>query len=124
VCVTALVSSTGSVSLAMLFAFLSGFFIVGVGGAFATIIAENLPLTVRASGVGFLYNIGVFGGGVAPYVVLGSLKAMNIGTGTGIALFTAIGVACTLIVIFAGVRETKGLGLTRSFSAPNERGQP
>lgn len=111
VSVYALVHFVSSTSLGLVFAFLSGFFIVGAGGCYATIIAENLPSDVRGSGVGFLYNIGVFGGGIAPYVVLSSIKVFHLDIATGIPLFSLIGVVLGLVVIFCFVRETKGIAL-------------
>ncbi len=110
-CVVALVYSVNHILLAECFAFLSGFFLVGSSGIWGTILTENLPRDVRASGVGFLYNIGVVGGGIAPYIVLSTVKAANMTIALGIAVFT-IGAALAAIVILRSVRETKGMQLS------------
>jgi len=109
--VYALVSSVNIMPLSVVFAFFSGFFIVGAGGCYATIIAENLPGNVRGSGVGFIYNIGVFGGGIAPYVVLSSIRTLHLDMAIGIWVFTLIGVLLGLAIIFGFVKETKGVSL-------------
>ncbi|MBN3766552.1 MFS transporter [Burkholderia sp. Ac-20365] len=111
VCVVALVYSVNQFMLAECFAFLSGFFLVGSSGIWGTILTENLPRDVRASGVGFLYNIGVVGGGIAPYIVLSTVKASDMTIALGIAVFT-IGAALAAIVILRSVRETKGMHLS------------
>jgi len=110
-CVVALVYSVNQILLAECFAFLSGFFLMGSSGIWGTILTENLPRDVRASGVGFLYNIGVVGGGIAPYIVLSTVKAANMTIALGIAVFTVLA-ALTAIVILRSVRETKGLQLS------------
>ena len=110
-CVVALVYSVNQFLLAECFAFLSGFFLMGSSGIWGTILTENLPRDVRASGVGFLYNIGVVGGGIAPYIVLSTVKAANMTIALGIAVFTVLA-ALTAIVILRSVRETKGLQLS------------
>jgi SHS family sialic acid transporter-like MFS transporter len=110
-CVVALVYSVNQFLLAECFAFLSGFFLVGSSGIWGTILTENLPRDVRASGVGFLYNIGVVGGGIAPYIVLSTVKAADMTIALGIAVFT-IGAALAAIVILRSVRETKGMQLS------------
>ncbi|WP_109480189.1 MFS transporter [Paraburkholderia sp. C35] len=111
VCVVALVYSVNQFLLAECFAFLSGFFLVGSSGIWGTILTENLPRDVRASGVGFLYNIGVVGGGIAPYIVLSTVKAASMTIALGIAVFT-IGAALAAMVILRAVRETKGMQLS------------
>lgn len=89
-------------------AFFTGFMLVGSSGIWGTILAENLPSEVRAAGVGFLYNFGVIGGGIAPYVVLSSQRRFEIGMPTGIALFTIIPtILATVLLRFA--RETRGV---------------
>ncbi|MBN3756607.1 MFS transporter [Paraburkholderia sp. Tr-20389] len=110
-CVVALVYSVNQFLLAECFAFLSGFFLVGSSGIWGTILTENLPRDVRASGVGFLYNIGVVGGGIAPYIVLSTVKAANMTIALGIAVFTIVA-ALAAIVILRSVRETKGMQLS------------
>ncbi|KLU25239.1 MFS transporter [Caballeronia mineralivorans PML1(12)] len=109
--VVALVYSVNYLLLAECFAFLSGFFLVGSSGIWGTILTENLPREVRASGVGFLYNIGVVGGGIAPYIVLSTVKAASMTIALGIAVFTIVA-ALAAIVILRSVRETKGMQLS------------
>jgi SHS family sialic acid transporter-like MFS transporter len=116
VCVTILVFSVHQFYVAEAFAFLSGFFLVGSSGIWGTILTENLPRDVRASGVGFLYNVGVIGGGLAPYVVLTSVKAMSMTIALGIAAFTVIAASMAMgILVF--VQETRGLRLAEIDSA-------
>jgi MFS transporter, SHS family, sialic acid transporter len=110
-CVVALVYSVQYFLVAEMFAFLSGFFLVGSSGIWGTILTENLPREVRASGVGFLYNIGVVGGGIAPYIVLSTVKAASMTIALGIGVFT-IAAALLAIVILRSVRETKGMQLS------------
>jgi SHS family sialic acid transporter-like MFS transporter len=110
-CVVGLVYSVNQFLLAECLAFLSGFFLVGSSGIWGTILTENLPRDVRASGVGFLYNIGVVGGGIAPYIVLSTVKAANMTIALGIAVFTVVA-ALAAIVILRSVRETKGMRLS------------
>jgi len=111
-CVVALVYSVNAFLLAEFFSFLSGFFLVGSSGIWGTILTENLPREVRASGVGFLYNIGVVGGGIAPFIVLTTVKAASMTIALGIAAFT-IGAALAAIVILRSVRETRGMQLSQ-----------
>ncbi len=92
-------------------AFFAGFMLVGSSGIWGTILAENLPSEVRAAGVGFLYNFGVIGGGIAPYVVLSSLRRFEISMPTGIALFTIIPtILATILLRFT--RETRGVRIS------------
>ncbi len=115
-----LVASIKLLALAAVFAFLSGAFLVGAAGIWGSILTENLPTNVRASGVGFLYNIGSAGGGLAPYVVLTSIHAFGLSFGAGLAAASTISavLACVLL-IFA--RETKGVSLD---SVDRARGRP
>ncbi|MBI0330786.1 MFS transporter [Burkholderia plantarii] len=109
-CVAALVYSVHQFLLAELFAFLSGFFLVGSSGIWGTILTENLPRDVRASGVGFLYNIGVVGGGLAPYIVLSAVKSLDMTIALGIAAFS-VAAAFVAMLILLRVQETRGLRL-------------
>ncbi|WP_244124805.1 MFS transporter [Burkholderia gladioli] len=109
-CVAALVYSVHLFWLAELFAFLSGFFLVGSSGIWGTILTENLPRDVRASGVGFLYNVGVIGGGLAPYIVLSTVKAAAMPIALGIAGFSVVA-ALLAMAILLRVRETRGMRL-------------
>ena len=111
-CVFALVSVAQlSVPLACVFAFFSGFWIVGASGIYPTTLAENLPPNVRATGVGFMYNVGVIGGGVAPFVVLASLDSFNLKLPNGIFLYTLLSDALGVLVIYFGTRETQGISI-------------
>lgn len=110
--VTALVLTTGSTSLALAFAFLSGFFLVGASGIWGTILTENLPRDVRASGVGFLYNFGVIGGGLAPFITLSTMNRLSISMSTAIIAFSLCAALLGAVMLFF-IRETKGLDLTQ-----------
>lgn len=111
VCVAALVLTTGNTFLALAFALLSGFFLVGASGIWGTILTENLPLDVRASGVGFLYNFGVIGGGLAPFITLSTMNRLSLSMATAIIAFS-IGAALLGAVLLYFTRETRGLNLS------------
>ena len=98
-----------AMSLAAVFAFLSGFWIVGASGIYPTTLAENLPPNVRATGVGFMYNIGVIGGGIAPFVVLASLDYFKLKMSNSIFLYTVLSDALGVLIIYLATRETQGL---------------
>jgi SHS family sialic acid transporter-like MFS transporter len=84
--------------------------LVGCSGIWGTILAENLPSEVRAAGVGFIYNLAQVGGGIAPYVVLSSLRRFEITMSTGIALFTIVPtILATALLRFT--RETRDVRL-------------
>jgi MFS transporter, SHS family, sialic acid transporter len=108
--VAALVFSASSLGIALPFAFLAGFFLVGSSGIWGTVLTENLPRDVRASGVGLLYNVGVIGGGMAPFIVLSTIDRANTTLAIGIAAFS-VGAAIAALVVLKFVRETKGLRL-------------
>ena len=115
VCVFALVNvARTSAPLACVFAFLSGFWIVGASGIYPTTLAENLPPNVRATGVGFMYNIGVIGGGVAPFVVLASLDHFKLQLSNSIFLYTLLSDALGALIIYVAVRETQGISIERA----------
>jgi len=105
--VIALVYVVSNTPVAMLFAFLAGFFLVGSSGIWGTILTESLPTSVRATGVGFLYNIGVIGGGLAPYIVLTTIHAINMSVALGIAAFSLVA-AIVAFILLCFVKETKG----------------
>ena len=109
-CVVALVYTVHQFYVAAAFAFLAGFFLVGSSGIWGTVLTENLPRDVRASGVGFLYNIGVVGGGIAPFIVLSSVKAMSMTLALGITVFSLIAAGLAIVILF-WVRETKGMSM-------------
>jgi MFS transporter, SHS family, sialic acid transporter len=102
--------------VALLMAFLSGLFLVGSSGIWGTILTENLPAEVRASGVGFLYNVGVIGGGIAPFIVLSTLQHITIGLAAGIGLFTALASALAMFLL-RWARETRGISLATNTTA-------
>lgn len=106
--VTVLVYVVYNTPLAMLCAFFAGFFLVGSSGIWGTLLTESLPTSVRATGVGFLYNIGVIGGGLAPYIVLSTIHAVDITAALGIAIFSIVA-AIVAFVLLCFVKETKGL---------------
>ncbi|SAL14093.1 major facilitator transporter [Caballeronia peredens] len=108
--VAGVVMSAGNVELAAACSFASGFFLVGSSGIWGTVLAENLPRDVRATGVGFLYNFGVIGGGIAPYIVLTSMRQGGFSMPDAIIGFTLAAAAIGMVVI-RFVRETKGLSL-------------
>jgi len=110
-CVVALVYTVHQFYVAAAFAFLAGFFLVGSSGIWGTVLTENLPRDVRASGVGFLYNIGVVGGGIAPFIVLSSVKAMSMTLALGITVFSLVAAALAIVILF-WVRETKGMSMS------------
>jgi SHS family sialic acid transporter-like MFS transporter len=96
--------------IALACAFASGFFLVGSSGIWGTILTENLPTELRATGVGFLYNIGVVGGGVAPFIVLATIDRLQFSMAEGIAGFTIVS-AVAAFGILKFVRETRGVSL-------------
>ena len=110
-CVAGVIASASNAPLALAFSFLSGFFLVGSSGIWGTILTENLPRDVRASGVGFLYNFGVIGGGVAPFIVLTTIHRVSMSMAYGIIAFT-IGAAAVGMLLLRFARETKGLNLS------------
>jgi SHS family sialic acid transporter-like MFS transporter len=111
-CVFALVNlAPVSVALGCAFAFMSGFWIVGASGIYPTILAENLPSNVRATGVGLMYNIGVIGGGIAPFVVLASLDYFQVKLPNGMFFYTLLGDLLGVLILFVATRETRGISI-------------
>jgi SHS family sialic acid transporter-like MFS transporter len=108
--VAGVVLSVQNAALAAACSFASGFFLVGSSGIWGTVLTENLPRDVRASGVGFLYNFGVIGGGIAPFVVLSTMHRFGFTMPEAIIGFT-IGAAILGMLVIHFVRETKGLSL-------------
>jgi MFS transporter, SHS family, sialic acid transporter len=109
-CVAGVILSVGNLALAALASFASGFFLIGSSGIWGTVLTENLPRDVRASGVGFLYNFGVIGGGIAPFIVLSTMHRFDFSMPDAIIGFTLVAAVVGMIVI-RFVRETKGLSL-------------
>ncbi|WP_296185716.1 MFS transporter [Pseudomonas sp. UBA1879] len=108
--VALLVYQVHNLPVALICAFASGFFLVGSSGIWGTILTENLPTELRATGVGFLYNVGVVGGGVAPFIVLATIDRLQFSMSEGIAGFTILA-AIAAFVILKFVRETRGVSL-------------
>jgi len=118
-CVFALVNvAPRSVPLASVFACLSGFWIVGASGIYPTTLAENLPPKVRATGVGFMYNIGVIGGGLAPFVVLASLDYFKLKLPNSILIYTLLSDALGVLIIYVATRETQGISIEDAEAPP------
>ncbi|MBN3801786.1 MFS transporter [Paraburkholderia sp. Ac-20336] len=111
-CVAGVVMTASNTLLALACAFLSGFFLIGSSGIWGTILTENLPRDVRASGVGFLYNFGVIGGGLAPFIVLSTMHRLSLSMANGIIAFT-IGAAILGMILLRFARETKGIDLAQ-----------
>ncbi|HTJ28573.1 MAG TPA: MFS transporter [Candidatus Limnocylindria bacterium] len=110
ICVAAMVRVIHLPLLAFPAAFASGACIIGMAGIWGSILAENLPTEVRATGVGFLYNVGSFGGGLAPFVALSTIHGLRLDFGTGLAAITAASVVVSIVVL-RFTRETKGIAL-------------
>lgn len=109
-CVIALVLVIHNFVLAEVAAFFSGALLIGAAGIWGSILTENLPTGVRASGVGFLYNIGSFGGGLAPFLVLFGIHRLGLQFGAGLALASVIAAGLAIIVL-RFVHETRGISL-------------
>ncbi|HTJ25217.1 MAG TPA: MFS transporter [Candidatus Limnocylindria bacterium] len=103
-------------------AFLCGLLFIGAGGVYGAILSESLSTEVRASGVGFLYNVGSCGGGLAPFVVLSSLSALGISFGAGLAGWTVFGAAIAITLLLTCTRETRGAALDATV-IETERGE-
>lgn len=58
-----------------------------------------------------MYNIGVIGGGVAPFVVLASLDSFKLKLQNGIFLYTLLSDALGVLIIYLGTRETQGISI-------------
>ena len=110
VCVIALVLVIHNFLLAEVAAFFSGALLIGAAGIWGSILTENLPTDVRASGVGFLYNIGSFGGGLAPFLVLFGIHRLGLQFGAGLALASVIAAGLAIIAL-RFVHETRGISL-------------
>jgi SHS family sialic acid transporter-like MFS transporter len=124
-CVFALVNlAPVSIALGCTFAFLSGFWIVGASGIYPTILAENLPSNVRATGVGLMYNIGVIGGGIAPFIVLASLDYFKVALPKGMFFYTLLGDVLGVLIIYLATRETRGIPIEHAGAQDDESAQP
>jgi MFS transporter, SHS family, sialic acid transporter len=118
-CVAGVILSVGNLALSALASFASGFFLIGSSGIWGTVLTENLPRDVRASGVGFLYNFGVIGGGIAPFIVLSTMHRFGFSMQDTIIGFTLAAAIAGMIVI-RFVRETKGISLDEVDREGNE----
>jgi MFS transporter, SHS family, sialic acid transporter len=108
--VAGVVLSAGNLVIASACSFASGFFLIGSSGIWGTVLTENLPRDVRGSGVGFLYNFGVIGGGIAPFIVLSTMHRFGFSMAGAIIGFTIVAAIAGMVVI-RFVRETKGIPL-------------
>ncbi|SAK86475.1 putative sialic acid transporter [Caballeronia hypogeia] len=69
--------SSSNIALAAACSFASCFFLIGSSGVRGAVLIEHLPREVRASGVGLLYNFGVFGDGIAPFIVPSTMHSFH-----------------------------------------------
>jgi SHS family sialic acid transporter-like MFS transporter len=107
--------------LAEMASFVSGALLVGAAAIRGTMLTENLPTEVRASGFGFVYNFGSFGGGLAPFFVLSAIQYFDMGFGSGLAVSTAIAVAFAIVVVLFA-RETRGVALADAGGSSRPKG--
>jgi SHS family sialic acid transporter-like MFS transporter len=97
--------------LAEVFAFIGGGLLIGASGIWGTVLSEHLPTEVRASGVGFLYNVGSIAGGFVPFAVLSIVSGLGIDFGVAMGGTTITAVVLAIVVLYFA-RETKGVSLT------------
>jgi SHS family sialic acid transporter-like MFS transporter len=98
--------------LAEALGFIGGALLIGAsGGMWGTVLSEHLPTEVRASGIGFLYNLGSLAGGFAPFFVLSIVNTLGLDFGVALGGTTVIAVVLVLTALYFA-RETKGVSLT------------
>ncbi len=97
--------------LAEVFAFIGGGLLIGASGIWGTVLSEHLPTDVRASGVGFLYNVGSIAGGFVPFLVLSIVGTLGLDFGVALGGTTVTAVVLAIVVLYFA-RETKGVSLT------------
>jgi MHS family alpha-ketoglutarate permease-like MFS transporter len=80
----------------------------GFAATCATVMAEQFPAEVRATGVGFPYAVSVtLFGGTAPYVVT-ALSSWSYGNYTWVYVAAVCAVGA---IVYARMPETKGIDL-------------
>ena len=87
------------------------FFSQGISGLLPKFVSDHLPVNVRASGLGFCYNVGALGGAIAP--IMGASVAASLGLGTALTVLT-LGFT-VLVAILVGFDVP---GAARARSAP------
>jgi MFS transporter, putative metabolite:H+ symporter len=88
------------------------FFNLGAWGVLYTYTPELYPTRIRSSGAGSATAFGRIGGIVGPYIVGLLLPSWGAGVGTIFAMFAAIFLVVSAIVVIMG-EETKGSSLER-----------
>jgi putative MFS transporter len=88
------------------------FFNLGAWGVLYTYTPELYPTRIRSSGAGSATAFGRIGGIIGPYVVGLLLPTWGAGVGTIFAMFAAIFLVVSAIVVIMGV-ETRGSSLER-----------
>jgi SHS family sialic acid transporter-like MFS transporter len=84
------------------------FFSQGISGLLPKFVSDHLPVNVRASGLGFCYNVGALGGAIAP--IMGASVASSLGLGTALTVLT-LGFT-VLVAILIGFDIPQRLGRT------------
>jgi SHS family sialic acid transporter-like MFS transporter len=82
------------------------FFSQGISGLLPKFVSDHLPINVRASGLGFCYNVGALGGAIAP--IMGASVASALGLGTALTVLTLV--FTVLIAILIGFDVPRRLG--------------
>lgn len=69
----------------------------GISGLLPKFLSDHLPVNVRASSLGFCYNVGALGGAVAP--IAGASIAASIGLGNALMVLTLVFTALVAILV-------------------------